>query len=234
MKQAEIRILLVDDHRLFREGVRKILEMHSGFIVVGECGDGQEAVAMARNLRPDIVLMDINMPSLNGVEATSAILEASPESRIIILSIHDDEQYVYRTLRNGASGYLLKEVETESLIEAVEAVAEGGSYVHHKVTGKLIDEFRRLCAEGERMKEEAAAASEVEVLDRSVWESLTPRERDVLELMAAGNNNRAIGDRLFISEKTVKNHVSSILLKMGVEDRTQAVIRAIKSGWIHL
>jgi DNA-binding NarL/FixJ family response regulator len=102
------------------------------------------------------------------------------------------------------------------------------------VTGKLIDEFRRLYAEGERMKEEAAAASEVEVLDRSVWESLTPRERDVLELMAAGNNNRAIGDRLFISEKTVKNHVSSILLKMGVEDRTQAVIRAIKSGWIHL
>jgi len=234
MSDGEIRILLVDDHGLFREGVKRILELEPGMNIVGECGSGDEALEKVELLQPDVILMDINMPNLNGVEATNLIIKRSPSSRVIILSIHDDEQYVYRTLRCGASGYLLKEMDAESLVEAVRVVAGGGTYIHHKVTGKLINEFRRLSDEDERYREELAAANATEPEELEIWESLTPRERDVLKLMAEGNNNRSIGLKLYISEKTVKNHVSSILMKMGVDDRTQAVVQAIHNGWMKL
>jgi DNA-binding NarL/FixJ family response regulator len=234
MIDGEIRILLVDDHGLFREGVKRILELEPGMNIVGECGSGDEALEKVELLQPDVILMDINMPNLNGVEATNLIIKRSPSSRVIILSIHDDEQYVYRTLRCGASGYLLKEMDAESLVEAVRVVAGGGTYIHHKVTGKLINEFRRLSDEDERYREELAAANATEPEELEIWESLTPRERDVLKLMAEGNNNRSIGLKLYISEKTVKNHVSSILMKMGVDDRTQAVVQAIHNGWMKL
>lgn len=234
MSDGEIRILLVDDHGLFREGVKRILELEPGMYIVGECGSGDEALEKVELLQPDVILMDINMPNLNGVEATNLIIKRSPSARVIILSIHDDEQYVYRTLRCGASGYLLKEMDAESLVEAVRVVAGGGTYIHHKVTGKLINEFRRLSDEDERYREELAAANASEPEELEIWESLTPRERDVLKLMAEGNNNRSIGLKLYISEKTVKNHVSSILMKMGVDDRTQAVVQAIHNGWMKL
>lgn len=234
MSDGEIRILLVDDHGLFREGVKRILELEPGMNIVGECGSGDEALEKVELLQPDVILMDINMPNLNGVEATNLIIKRSTSARVIILSIHDDEQYVYRTLRCGASGYLLKEMDAESLVEAVRVVAGGGTYIHHKVTGKLINEFRRLSDEDERYREELAAANASEPEDLEIWESLTPRERDVLKLMAEGNNNRSIGLKLYISEKTVKNHVSSILMKMGVDDRTQAVVQAIHNGWMKL
>ncbi len=234
MESPKIRVLLVDDHSLFREGVKRILELESDLDVVGEFSNGAECLDKGRELNPDVILLDINMPVLNGVEATPIILEIMTHARVIILSIHDDEQYVFRAIRSGAAGYLLKEMDAESLVEAVRVVAAGGSYIHHKVTGKLIDEYRRLSIEDERYREQMAATREQVPVDLEGWGLLTPRERDVLKLMAQGNNNRNIGNILFISEKTVKNHVSSILLKMGVDDRTQASVQAIHKGWMSL
>lgn len=234
MQSPKIRILLVDDHELFREGVKRILELEPDFEVVGEFSNGAECLEHGRALEPDVILLDINMPVMNGVEATPIILEIMTQARVIILSIHDDEHYVFRSIRSGAAGYLLKEMDAESLVEAVRVVAAGGTYIHHKVTGKLVEEYRRLSIEDERYREQLAAAREQLPEDVEGWEALTPRERDVLKLMAQGNNNRNIGQLLFISEKTVKNHVSSILLKMGVDDRTQAAVHAIHCGWMTL
>lgn len=229
----EIKIVLVDDHQLFREGVKRILDMESGFKVVGEGSDGMEAPKLVAEHRPDVLLMDINMPNVNGVAAAEEVVKISPETKVIILSIHDDEGYVYRTLRSGASGYLLKDMGTSELVEAVRVVAQGGAYIHPKVTGKLIDEFRRLSEQEESM-DRSITFEESPVMDPRIIESLTRREREVLQLMAEGKSNRMIGEYLFISEKTVKNHVSSILQKLNVQDRTQAVVISIKNGWVKL
>lgn len=224
-----IRIVLADDHQLFREGVKRIINMEPDMEVVGECGDGIQVIELCNELNPDVVLMDINMPVENGVVATEKLKEIFPDTKVIILSIHDDENYVLETLCKGASGYLLKDMEAEDLVEAVRLVARGDAYIHPKVTGKLIDEFRRL-SDGE------GASGRFRTMPlNSGWRNvLTRREMEVLKLMAEGRSNRAIGEHLFISEKTVKNHVSSILQKMDVQDRTQAVVKAIKSGWVKL
>jgi len=231
--RQDISIILVDDHQLFRDGVKRILEMEGDFRIVGEGSDGADAIRLAGDLQPDVVLMDINMPNINGVTAAEDVVTVSPKSRVIILSIHDDEGYVYRTLRNGASGYLLKDMGTTDLVEAVRVVARGGAYIHPKVTGKLIDEFRRL-SEQEEMYERTPISDDSISVDPTLIDSLTRREREVLQLMAEGKSNRAIGEFLFISEKTVKNHVSSILQKLNVQDRTQAVVISIKNGWVKL
>ncbi|TQK63070.1 LuxR family two component transcriptional regulator [Brevibacillus sp. AG162] len=232
-RQQELRIVIVDDHQLFREGVKRILEMEEDFKVVGEGADGGEATVLAEEHKPDVLLMDINMPNINGVSAAENVISVSPSTRVIMLSIHDDEGYVYRTLRSGASGYLLKEMGTTDLVDAVRVVASGGAYIHPKVTGKLIEEFRRL-SEQEGTAERSFSVDESQAIDPKVIESLTRREREVLQLMAEGKSNRAIGEFLFISEKTVKNHVSSILQKLNVQDRTQAVVISIKNGWVKL
>jgi len=232
-RQQELRIVIVDDHQLFREGVKRILEMEDDFKVVGEGADGGEAALLAEEHKPDVLLMDINMPNINGVSAAENVITVSPTTRVIMLSIHDDEGYVYRTLRSGASGYLLKEMGTSDLVDAVRVVASGGAYIHPKVTGKLIEEFRRL-SEQEGSTERSFSIDESQAIDPKVIESLTRREREVLQLMAEGKSNRAIGEFLFISEKTVKNHVSSILQKLNVQDRTQAVVISIKNGWVKL
>ncbi|MFP3389015.1 response regulator [Brevibacillus sp. SIMBA_040] len=232
-RQQELRIVIVDDHQLFREGVKRILEMEEDFKVVGEGADGGEAALLAEEHKPDVLLMDINMPNINGVSAAESVISVSPTTRVIMLSIHDDEGYVYRTLRSGASGYLLKEMGTSDLVDAVRVVASGGAYIHPKVTGKLIEEFRRL-SEQEGSTERSFSVDESQAIDPKVIESLTRREREVLQLMAEGKSNRAIGEFLFISEKTVKNHVSSILQKLNVQDRTQAVVISIKNGWVKL
>ena len=232
-RQQELRIVIVDDHQLFREGVKRILEMEADFKVVGEGADGGEAALLAEEHKPDVLLMDINMPNINGVSAAENVIGVSPTTRVIMLSIHDDEGYVYRTLRSGASGYLLKEMGTSDLVDAVRVVASGGAYIHPKVTGKLIEEFRRL-SEQEGSTERSFSVNESQAIDPKVIESLTRREREVLQLMAEGKSNRAIGEFLFISEKTVKNHVSSILQKLNVQDRTQAVVISIKNGWVKL
>jgi two-component system response regulator DegU len=231
--KSEISIILIDDHQLFRDGVKRILEMEPDFRVVGEGSDGEDAARLAEAHQPDVMLMDINMPNMNGVSAAEHVIAVSPKTRVIILSIHDDEGYVYRTLRTGASGYLLKEMGTTDLVEAVRVVARGGAYIHPKVTGKLIEEFRRL-SEQEESHDRSESYDESTAVDPHLIESLTRREREVLQLMAEGKSNRAIGEFLFISEKTVKNHVSSILQKLNVQDRTQAVVISIKNGWVKL
>ncbi|WP_379129869.1 response regulator [Paenibacillus sp. sgz500958] len=233
--KPSIKVLLADDHQLFREGLKRILNMEGDIEVIGECGDGIQVLEFCNHTKPDIVLMDINMPTQNGVEATQKLREMFPDIKVIILSIHDDESYVFETLRKGANGYLLKDMEAESLINAIRSVCEGHAFIHPKVTGKLINQLRRMT-----YLNETGAMAETVVKEAGVKfvagdnNPLTRREAEVLRLMAEGKSNKMIGEYLFISEKTVKNHVSSILQKMEVDDRTQAVINSIKYGWVTL
>lgn len=220
-----IEIVLIDDHKLFREGVKRILEYEPMFTVVAEGGDGNEAEELVRKYQPDVVLMDINMPNMNGVEATTQLVKKYPDTNVIILSIHDDESYVTHALKTGAKGYLLKEMDADALIEAIKVVSEGGSYLHPKVTHNLVQEYRRLALE-----QSSQQSQPVEY--RKPLHILTKRECQVLQLLAEGNSNRSISKTLFISEKTVKNHVSNILQKMNVSDRTQAVVEGIKKGYV--
>jgi len=221
------KILIVDDHQLFREGVKRILDFENSFEVVAEGDDGSEVTALYEEYSPDVVLMDINMPRMNGVDATENLLKAHPDAKVIMLSIHDDESYVTHALKTGALGYMLKEMDAEAIIQAIKVVALGGSYLHPKVTHNLVMEFRRL---SEREHKGAFQQNDI----RRPYHLLTKRECEVLQLLTDGQSNRTIGETLFISEKTVKNHVSSILQKMVVNDRTQAVVSAIKNGWVEV
>ncbi|MUT65027.1 response regulator transcription factor [Paenibacillus sp. NEAU-GSW1] len=234
--RRKIKVLLADDHQLFREGLKRILNMEDDLEVIGECGDGIQVLEFCNHTMPEIVLMDINMPIENGVVTTERLKTIFPDVKVIILSIHDDESYVFETLRKGATGYLLKDMEAESLINAIRSVVSGHAYIHPKVTGKLINQLRRMTYLDEMgVVSGAAATSEPGVkFVASEDNPLTRREAEVLRLMAEGKSNKLIGEFLFISEKTVKNHVSSILQKMEVDDRTQAVIQSIKYGWVTL
>lgn len=228
-----IKVLLADDHQLFREGLKRILNMEEDLEVIGECGDGIQVLEFCNHQVPDVVLMDINMPIENGVVATERMRDIFPNVKIIILSIHDDESYVFETLRKGAWGYLLKDMEAESLINAIRSVVQGYAYIHPKVTGKLIQQMRRMTLLDPNGQMDQNTLEETGVRLNAVEDNpLTRREEEVLRLMAEGKSNKVIAEYLFISEKTVKNHVSSILQKMGVEDRTQAVIGSIKNGWV--
>ncbi|WP_349408646.1 response regulator transcription factor [Pseudalkalibacillus sp. SCS-8] len=227
---VKTKIVLIDDHKLFREGVKRILDMEENFEVVAEGDDGQDAVDLIESYVPDVVLMDINMPNINGVEATRRLVERFPDIKVIILSIHDDEAYVTHAVQTGASGYLLKEMDADALIDAVKVVADGGAYLHPKVTVNLISEFRRIKTQGHESNGNELGFKEVEY--RKPLHILTRRECEVLQMLADGKSNRSIGEALYISEKTVKNHVSNILQKMNVNDRTQAVVEAIKNGWV--
>lgn len=224
------KIVIIDDHQLFREGVKRILDFENSFEVVAQGDDGSQALTLVGRYKPDVVLMDINMPHINGVEATRRLVESFPNTKVIILSIHDDESYVTHALKTGAQGYLLKEMDADALIEAVKVVAAGGSYLHPKVTHNLVKEYRRLAKLDDM--ERVESLNEVEY--RRPLHILTRRECEVLQLLADGKSNRAIGESLYISEKTVKNHVSNILQKMNVNDRTQAVVVAIKNGWVQV
>lgn len=221
------KILIVDDHQLFREGVKRILDFEDSFEVVAEGDDGSEVQALYEQYLPDVVLMDINMPRMNGVEATEKLISKYPDAKVIILSIHDDESYVSHAMKTGALGYMLKEMDTDAIIQAIKVVALGGSYLHPKVTHNLVTEFRRL---SEREHKGSFQQNDI----RRPLHLLTKRECEVLQLLTDGQSNRVIGETLFISEKTVKNHVSSILQKMAVNDRTQAVVNAIKNGWVEV
>ncbi|MGM0853954.1 MAG: response regulator [Bacillota bacterium] len=220
-------IVIIDDHQLFREGVKRILEFEPSFNVVAEGDDGSEAMNLVETHEPDVVLMDINMPETNGVEATRELMDRYPDTKVIILSIHDDENYVNHALKTGALGYLLKEMDSNALVDAVKIVADGGSYVHPKVTHNLVAEYKRLAN-----AQNSGGFQQSEV--RRPLHLLTRRECEVLQMLADGKSNRGIGEGLYISEKTVKNHVSNILQKMNVNDRTQAVVTAIKNGWVEV
>ncbi|MFD1926839.1 response regulator [Sporosarcina siberiensis] len=221
------RIVIVDDHQLFREGVKRILDFEDSFEIVAEGDDGSDVMGLYELHKPDVVLMDINMPRMNGVDATEELIEKYPEAKVIILSIHDDESYVSHALKTGALGYMLKEMDAEAIIQAIKVVTAGGSYLHPKVTHNLVTEFRRLSD-----REHKGSFHQTDI--RRPFHLLTKRECEVLQLLTDGQSNRTIGETLFISEKTVKNHVSSILQKMAVNDRTQAVVSAIKNGWVEV
>jgi DNA-binding NarL/FixJ family response regulator len=211
-----IRVLLVDDDALMRAGLASILSSDAAVDVVGEAADGRDAVERVDALRPDVVLMDVRMPEVDGITATRDVVAASPDTRVVILTTFEDDEYIFGALTAGASGFLLKRTTPESLIEAIKAVAAGDSLLSPSVTRRVIDRM-------------AALPSGEALLDRRL-EELTARERDVLEQIARGLSNAEIAGALVIEESTVKTHVKRILMKLGLRDRVQAVIFAYESG----
>jgi DNA-binding NarL/FixJ family response regulator len=214
----EIRVLIADDQQLVREGLCVLLDLMPDICVAGEASNGAEVVERARQLAPDVILMDVQMPKLDGVAATRQIQETCPEVKVIILTTFDDDEYVFEGLRAGAVGYLLKDVPSERLAEAIRAAAQGEAFIHPSVTRKVVAEFTRL-TERERVRREQPLA-----------EPLSQRELEVLALLAEGLSNQEIADRLYIAPGTVKNHVSNILSKLNARDRTQAILQAQQFG----
>lgn len=217
-----IRVLLIDDQSLLRMGFRLILEAEADLEVVGEAGDGATGAAMTAALRPDVVLMDVRMPGMDGIQATAAIAAQSPASRVLILTTFDLDQYVVAGLKAGASGFLLKDAPPAQLLGAIRTVAAGDAVLAPTATRRLIDQFLPLLADGpvDRPRPDA------------VLDELTDRERAVFGLLALGRSNREIAAELYVSEGTVKIHVGRILAKLGLRDRVQAVVLAYESGLI--
>lgn len=209
-------ILIADDHALIRDGLKRILELHEEFTMVGEAANGEAACALAREYQPEIILMDINMPRMNGIEATKKIKRNCTNTNIIALTIHDDDEYIFELVKAGVSAYILKDVAADSLISTIRAVARGETVFDAAITAKMLAEFQR------------------QARHRSSTEALTPREIEVLTLIARGKNNKEIGAELFISEKTVKNHITNIFRKINVTDRTQAALYAVKNRIVKL
>jgi DNA-binding NarL/FixJ family response regulator len=215
----KIRILLVDDQQLMREGLRILLELEPDLEIVGEAGDGQSALDAYAQLEPDVVLMDVRMPGMDGVEATWRLRERWPDAHVVILTTFDDDEYVFEGLRAGALGYLLKDVSGHDLADAVRTIAAGGALIEPSVARRVVTEFARM-APPSRLPDEGLA------------EPLSDREREILRLLAQGLSNREIADRLSLAHGTVKNYVTTILQKLGVRDRTQAALRARELGLI--
>lgn len=216
-----IKVLIVDDHRVVREGLCAILKNKENLDVVGEAQDGQEAVEHARTLDPDVVLMDVSMPRMGGVEATRIIKREFPHIGIIALTMYEEQQYIFDLVRAGATGYLLKDSDSAQIVKAIQSIYRGESLIHPSVASKILAEFSLLA------QKKGKKASWVE-------HDLTEREITVLRLVADGKTNKEIANALDLSEKTVKNHVRNIFHKLQVYDRTQAAILAIRKGLIEL
>lgn len=212
-----IRLLLADDQSLFREGLKTLLSVQDDMEVVAEAENGEEALRMAALQSPNVVLMDLRMPVMDGVRATQRMREVFPDIKVLILTTFDDDELVFDGLRAGAIGYLLKDVSSERLYEAIRAAAKGEYFLQPSITAKVLNEFVRL-------------PRSAPVRSDPLSESLSPREMEILKLVGTGISNREIAERLVISEGTVKNHLSSILAKMEVKDRLQAVIKAREIG----
>jgi len=206
----KIRVLIADDHPMVREGLRKILELDEKIEIVTEVGDGQGAINIARKERPDVILMDINMPGTDGIVATQVITRELPETRVIALTIYEDEEVV-EMVKAGVSAYVLKDVAGAELVATIHRVMNGEVVIHPRVANRLVNELNRPRQKKDDIK-------------------LTRREKDVLSLLVKGYSNKEIADAVFISEKTVKNHLTSIFRKLGVKDRTQAAVYALKNS----
>jgi DNA-binding NarL/FixJ family response regulator len=222
MKDVPIRVLLVDDHALFRAGLRLLLEHMSGVEVVGEAADGREALRVAKKTQPQVILMDISMSGLNGLEATTQVSQECPESRVIVLSMHISAQYVTQALRAGAAGYLLKDAAAAELEQAVKTVARGESYLTHEVSQHVIADYRRRITPGEASAHAETPSSE----------ALTSRQREILQLIAEGRTTKEIAALLHRSEKTIEAHRSRLMNQLDIHDLAGLVRYAIRIGLV--
>lgn len=220
-----IRVLIADDHALVRQGIKRVLNLEDDIDVVGETGDGPETMTRTLMLQPDVLLLDLNMPGLNGLDVTRQLHSSKCKTMIIALTIHDNDNYVIEMLKNGASGYLLKDVEPEVLIRAIHVVYDGGAYIYPELEERIFGKLHSYENVAEKAKE--------------LWRSgrgdrLSNREMEVLACVAKGYNNKDIADILFVSEKTVKNHLTNIFRKLNVNCRTQALIYVLKHNLMNL
>ncbi|MBC7347861.1 MAG: response regulator transcription factor [Clostridia bacterium] len=213
----DISVLIAEDHAVVRESIHKLLEEEEDLVVVGEAGNGEEALRLVERLRPDVVLMDVSMPKLNGIEATRKIRQISPKTAVLVLSAYDYDQYVFALLEAGAAGYLLKDVNARELVNAIRTVGRGEPVLHPAVVRKLM---QRCSNAGGKT--------------RQLPEPLTERETEVLRLVARGLRNKEIAQRLFVSVRTVETHLANIFSKLGVTCRTEAIVVGLHQGWLRL
>ena len=214
-----IRILIADDHAFVREGTRRILEQEPDLEVVAEAGDGEEAVKLACDLKPDVALVDVAMPRLDGIEATRRIKVQCPAVAVLVLSAYDDDQFIFGLLEAGAAGYLLKSVRGQEIVDAIRAVHAGESVLHPSVARKVLNRFAGVSGKPR---------------ERKSLDLLTEREMDVLKLVTKGLSNKDIADKLCLSVRTVQGHLANIFNKLRVSSRTEAVVHALKEGWVTL
>lgn len=220
MSNSTVEVLIVDDHPLLREGLSTLFELEGGISVVGQASNGPEALRLSEELQPDVMLLDINMPGMNGIEVAKISRERHPEIGILVLTIHDDESYVNEMIRNGAKGYLLKDAEPRQVVQAIKQVAKGESVYPTALMERVMDHYHELEVHYGNLQT-AATLNEL---------CLTNRELEILRYIVEGMSNKEIAATLFISEKTVKNHITSLLRKLEVEDRTQAAVFAVSHG----
>jgi len=218
---APIRVLIADDHAIFRRGLRTVLAYEDDIELVGEAADGEEAVAMAEENVPDVILMDIRMPKVSGIEATKVIRDSVPGARIVMFTVSDEDSDLYEAIRAGAVGYLLKEVAIDEIAESVRAVAQGQSLISGSMAAKLVHEFNALMTRSDKQP-------------KMPGPRLTDRELQILRCIAEGKSNKDIGDELFISENTVKNHVRNILEKLHLHSRMEAVMYAVRENLLEI
>jgi len=213
----KIRIIIAEDHAFVREGTKRILDQESDIDVVAEAGDGEEAIKLTNQLKPDVVLMDISMPVIDGIKATRKIKEENPGIAVLILTAYDDDQFIFSLLDAGAAGYLLKNIYSYELVNAIRAVHSGESVLHPSVARKVLNRFGQRSSEGQA---------------KTTGEPLSDREMEVLGLVTKGLSNKEIAEKLCLSIRTVQGHLGNIFNKLMVSSRTEAVIRALKEGWV--
>lgn len=217
---SNINVLIVDDHPLLRQGLSRLLELEGGINVVGQASNGIEALRLMDQLEPDVLLLDINMPGMNGIEVAKTVREKHPDTEVLVLTIHDNESYVNEMIRVGAKGYLLKDAEPREVVLAIKKVATGDTVYSTQLMERVMERYHHMEMQYGRLQS-AAAIQDLE---------LTNRELEILQYICEGLSNKEIAKALFISEKTVKNHITSLLRKLEVEDRTQAAVFAVSHG----